>query len=136
MRPPDRGLEAPSPHGDDLRHVRPAGATTSKGPSPTCDPKRSCPASEMIGAPHVNVKIQNVSTWQINQAWATQYSKGRVFCGGDAVHRHPPSSGLGSNTSIQDAFNLAYVVKSWAGPQLLETYSDEHDKSQSACHPA
>ena len=56
-------------------------------------------------------------------------SKGRVFCGGDATHRHPPSSGLGSNTCIQDAFNLAwklaYAVKGWAGPGLLETYSDE-----------
>jgi hypothetical protein len=52
-----------------------------------------------------------------------------VFCGGDAVHRHPPSSGLGSNTSIQDAFNLAwklaYVVKGWARPKLLESYSGE-----------
>ena len=28
---------------------------------------------------------------------------GRVFCAGDAVHRHPPSNGLGSNTSIQDS---------------------------------
>jgi 2,4-dichlorophenol 6-monooxygenase len=30
-------------------------------------------------------------------------SNGRVFCMGDATHRHPPSNGLGSNTSIQDA---------------------------------
>ena len=28
-----------------------------------------------------------------------EYSAGRVFCAGDAVHRHPPSNGLGSNTS-------------------------------------
>jgi 2,4-dichlorophenol 6-monooxygenase len=84
---------------------------------------------EMIGDPDVEVEIQNVTTWQINQAWATQYSSGRVFCGGDAVHRHPPSSGLGSNTSIQDAFNLAwklaYVIKGWAQPSLLESYSQE-----------
>ena len=26
------------------------------------------------------------------------------------MHRHPPSSGLGSNTSIQDAFNLAWKL--------------------------
>jgi 2,4-dichlorophenol 6-monooxygenase len=83
----------------------------------------------MIGDPDVEVEIENVTTWQINQAWATQYSSGRVFCGGDAVHRHPPSSGLGSNTSIQDAFNLAwklaYVIKGWAKPSLLESYSQE-----------
>jgi 2,4-dichlorophenol 6-monooxygenase len=45
------------------------------------------------------------------------------------VHRHPPSSGLGSNTCIQDAFNLAwklaYAVKGWAGPKLLDSYSLE-----------
>ena len=45
------------------------------------------------------------------------------------MHRHPPSSGLGSNTPIQDAFNLAwklaYAVKGWAGPGLLESYSAE-----------
>ena len=41
---------------------------------------------------------------------ATDYQKGRVFCMGDAVHRHPPSNGLGSNTSIQDAFNLAWKL--------------------------
>jgi 2,4-dichlorophenol 6-monooxygenase len=84
---------------------------------------------EMIGDPGVDIDILRITTWQINQAWATRYSTGRVFCGGDAVHRHPPSSGLGSNTSIQDAFNLAwklaYVVRGWAGPGLLETYSDE-----------
>ena len=31
-------------------------------------------------------------------------------CLGDAVHRHPPMNGLGSNTCIQDAFNLAWKV--------------------------
>jgi 2,4-dichlorophenol 6-monooxygenase len=29
---------------------------------------------------------------------------------GGAAHRHPPSNGLGSNTSIQDAFNLAWKL--------------------------
>ena len=65
----------------------------------------------------------------MNQTWATEYSKGRVFCGGDAVHRHPPSSGLGSNTCMQDAFNLgwklAYAIKGWAAPALLESYTTE-----------
>jgi 2,4-dichlorophenol 6-monooxygenase len=100
------------------------------GPEPDLRPEAVMPRiREMIGDPDVEVEIEDVTTWQINQAWATQYSKGRVFCGGDAVHRHPPSSGLGSNTSIQDAFNLAwklaYVVHGWAGPKLLESYSDE-----------
>jgi hypothetical protein len=48
---------------------------------------------------------------------------------GDAVHRHPPFNGLGSNTCIQDAYNLAwkisYVMSGLAGPKLLDTYSTE-----------
>ena len=100
------------------------------GSEPDLRPEAVMPrVREMIGDPDVEVEIESVTTWQINQAWATRYSSGRVFCGGDAVHRHPPSSGLGSNTSIQDAFNLAwklaYVVKGWAGMPLLDSYSDE-----------
>ncbi len=83
----------------------------------------------MIGDPSVEIEIVRTSIWYVNQAYATTYSKGRVFCGGDAVHRHPPSSGLGMNTCVQDAFNLAwklaYVIKGHAGPGLLDSYSLE-----------
>lgn len=83
----------------------------------------------LVGDPKLEIKIDSTSVWYVNQAHAPVYSKGRVFCGGDAVHRHPPSSGLGSNTCMQDAFNLAwklaYVVKGHAGEQLLESYSLE-----------
>ena len=83
----------------------------------------------LVGDPDLEADIEWVFPWYVNQAHATTYSKGRVFCGGDAVHRHPPSSGLGSNTCIQDGFNLAwklaFVINGWAGPELLETYSDE-----------
>ena len=82
-----------------------------------------------IGTDDVDIEVQNVSAWYVNQAFAKHYSVGRVFCGGDAVHRHPPSSGLGSNTCIQDAFNLAwklaFVIKGWAKADLLNSYSDE-----------
>lgn len=83
----------------------------------------------MIGNADVPVEITRASVWYVNQAYATVYSHGRVFCGGDAVHRHPPSSGLGMNTCVQDAFNLAwklaYVIKGQAGPALLDSYSLE-----------
>jgi 2,4-dichlorophenol 6-monooxygenase len=100
------------------------------GPEPDLRAEAVLPrVRDMIGDPDVDIDIEDISAWQINQAWATRYSVGRVFCGGDAVHRHPPSSGLGSNTSIQDASNLAwkliYVLNRWAGPGLLDTYSDE-----------
>jgi len=83
----------------------------------------------LIGDEDVPIEIESKMTWYVNQQWAPIYSKGRVFCGGDAVHRHPPSSGLGSNTCLQDAFNLAwklaYVVKGWAGERLLDSYTLE-----------
>lgn len=51
------------------------------------------------------------------------------FCLGDAVHRHPPLNGLGSNTCVQDSYNLAwkvaYALKGKAGLSILDTYSLE-----------
>lgn len=83
----------------------------------------------LVGDPNLEVDLKRSSIWYVNQAYATHYSKGRVFCGGDATHRHPPSSGLGSNTCMQDGYNLgwklAYVVKGYAGQELLESYSQE-----------
>ena len=74
-------------------------------------------------------EILSVNKWFINETVAETYSAGNAFCLGDAVHRHPPMNGLGSNTCIQDAFNLAwkvsYVHKGLAGPCLLDTYSIE-----------
>ena len=65
----------------------------------------------MIGVDDIPIKIRSISTWTVNNQYATRYSNGRVFCMGDAVHRHPPLNGLGSNTSIQDDYNLAWKLK-------------------------
>lgn len=66
--------------------------------------------AQMIGDPSVEFQIEEVSKWLINDVVAEHYSKGNVFCLGDAVHRHPPANGLGSNTCVQDAYNLAWKV--------------------------
>ena len=83
----------------------------------------------LIGDDTVPVRIRSTSTWTVNNMWATEFRKGRVFCMGDAVHRHPPLNGLGSNTCIQDAYNLAWKLKmvldGSAGAALLDTYSAE-----------
>lgn len=84
---------------------------------------------ELVGDPDLDVRIDGTSTWQVNQAYASSYSAGRVFCAGDAVHRHPPSGGLGSNTCVQDSYNLAwklaYVVQGHAAAELLDSYTAE-----------
>jgi 2,4-dichlorophenol 6-monooxygenase len=84
---------------------------------------------ELVGDDTVPVTIRSTSLWGNNKMYATRYRSGRVFCMGDAVHRHPPSNGLGSNTSIQDSFNLAwklaYVLRGTAGEGLLDSYDAE-----------
>jgi len=82
-----------------------------------------------VGDPDLKVEIKGIAGWQVNAQVAPKYADGRVFCMGDAVHRHPPTNGLGLNLSVADAFNLAWklalVMKGRAGGRLLETYSDE-----------
>lgn len=84
---------------------------------------------DYVGDQNLEPEIVSVRPWYVNEAVAPKYSNGRILCGGDATHRHPPSSGLGSNTCVQDAFNLAwklaYVVKGEAGDELLESYGAE-----------
>jgi 2,4-dichlorophenol 6-monooxygenase len=84
---------------------------------------------EIIQDDDLDIEIEGVYPWRINEVYAENYSVGRVLCAGDAVHRHPPMNGLGGNTCIQDAFNLAWkigaVLRWGAGPALLETFSDE-----------
>ncbi|THG32041.1 phenol 2-monooxygenase [Naasia lichenicola] len=83
----------------------------------------------LLGMPDLEPEITGISLWGNNEMYATTLQKGRVFCAGDAIHRHPPSNGLGSNTSIQDSYNLAWklaaVLRGQAGAALLDTYSDE-----------
>ena len=86
-------------------------------------------ARNLIGDQSIPIKVVSHSLWTVNHMYALSNTVGRVFCMGDAVHRHPPSNGLGSNTSVQDAYNLAwklaYVLNGKADPSLLATYDAE-----------
>lgn len=83
----------------------------------------------LVGDDTVPVTIRSLSLWGNNKMYAERYRSGRVFAVGDAVHRHPPSNGLGSNTSIQDSYNLAwklaYVLRGDAGEGLLDSFDAE-----------
>jgi 2,4-dichlorophenol 6-monooxygenase len=84
---------------------------------------------EAIGDPTVQFRIKKISPWQVNHVVAKSYRRGRVFLAGDAAHRHSPANGLGSNTSVQDSYNLAWklalVLSGAAGESLLDSYNDE-----------
>jgi 2,4-dichlorophenol 6-monooxygenase len=84
---------------------------------------------EAIGDPTVPFKIKKISPWQVNHVVAKGYRRSRIFLAGDAAHRHSPANGLGSNTSVQDSYNLAWklalVLSGKAGESLLDSYNDE-----------
>jgi 2,4-dichlorophenol 6-monooxygenase len=83
----------------------------------------------LVGDDTIDVTLRSTSLWGNNKMYAKRYVEGRVFCMGDACHRHPPSNGLGSNTSIADAYNLAWklalVLDGKAAPSLLDSYDAE-----------
>lgn len=60
---------------------------------------------------------------------AKRYSSGRFFLAGDAAHRVTPRGGMGLNLALHDGFDLgwklAWVLRGWAKPALLDTYEAE-----------
>jgi putative polyketide hydroxylase len=92
---------------------------------------------EAAGLPNVAVTIRpqipgtdiKVLGFPIGAQVARHYRVGPVFLVGDAAHIVPPTGGLGANTGIQDAHNLAWklaaVIRGAAAPALLDTYHEE-----------
>ncbi|PVI00865.1 putative phenol monooxygenase [Periconia macrospinosa] len=82
-----------------------------------------------LNIPDLDLEILKASRWNLEGITATQYQTNRIFLAGDAVHRHPPTTGLGLNTAIGDVHNitwkLAAVLKHHASPSLLKTYQTE-----------
>jgi len=74
-------------------------------------------------------EIERLSSFRFAAQIADSYRRGRVLVMGDAAHRMTPRGGTGMNTAIQDAFDvgwkLAWVLRGWADPRLLETYEQE-----------
>ena len=82
-----------------------------------------------IGRDDVALAVRDVSIWHMTSQIAERYRAGRVFLVGDSAHRFPPAGGMGMNSGIQDAHNLAWklraVAEGWAGAALLDTYEAE-----------
>ena len=83
----------------------------------------------LLKLPDLDIKVHRVSHWIVESILASKYGEGRIAVIGDAAHRHPPTTGLGLNSGIQDAHNLAWklaaLVKGQAGAALLDTYEPE-----------
>lgn len=84
---------------------------------------------ELLSLPELEVEILGSAPWVAQGLLAERYRFGRVFLVGDAAHRHPPATGLGLNSGIQDVHNLAWklalVIKGHATDALLDSYESE-----------
>lgn len=103
----------------------------------------------VLGIPDLDLTVHAISHWEFEGVVARDYRAGDVFIAGNAAHRHPPTGGLGLNTGVQDAHNLAWklamVLKGKAADHLLDSYHDErrpigdfnvkHSLSNAEAHP-
>ena len=78
---------------------------------------------------HVDVDVIDAATLTFGAQVAERFRNRNVFLVGDAAHRMTPSGGMGMNTAIHGAHNLAWklaaVIRGWAAPSLLDTYEIE-----------
>jgi 2-polyprenyl-6-methoxyphenol hydroxylase-like FAD-dependent oxidoreductase len=82
-----------------------------------------------LGRSDIPVEIDDITSWEQGVAVADRFRSGRVFLAGDSAHVWSPAGGIGANTGIQEAHNLAWklaaVIGGWAGPSLLDSYESE-----------
>jgi putative polyketide hydroxylase len=84
---------------------------------------------DAAGVDDLDVEIISIKSWIMGAELSTAFRDRRVLLTGDAAHRTTPDGGVGMNTGLHSAHNLAWkvgaVVSGWAGPDLLDTYETE-----------
>lgn len=82
----------------------------------------------IVGRP-VEYEVLFSAPWTMRGMVADSYGDGRVWLAGDSAHLMPPTAGLGMNTGVGEAIDLAWklqsVLEGWGGPELLPSYDPE-----------
>ena len=85
--------------------------------------------SERVVAMPVRHEMLYAEKWHQHLMLAECYQFGRVFLVGDSVHLVIPTGGLGMNTGVGDAADLAWklwaTLAGWGGPKLLASHEAE-----------
>ncbi|MBC9252825.1 2-polyprenyl-6-methoxyphenol hydroxylase [Pseudomonas alcaligenes] len=77
----------------------------------------------------VEYEIVQSGPWRPQFLVSEKYMEGRAFIVGDAAHQYMPTGGLGMNTGVAEAHNLAWklaaCIQGWGGRALLTSYESE-----------
>ena len=79
-----------------------------------------------LGRPGATVELQR-NMWNIHQRVADDFRKGRIVLAGDSAHINSPMGGMGMNSGVHDAINLADKLgQLWRGEAddtILDRYT-------------
>jgi len=83
---------------------------------------------KLVGMP-IEYETLYIGKWTQRLLLADSYARGRIFIAGDAAHLVIPTGGLGMNTGVGDAIDLAWklagTLEGWGGENLLKSYETE-----------
>jgi len=106
---------------DDTRHFTLHAMVEDESEMPTL-------FERLVGMP-IKYETLYIGKWTQRLLVADNYGEGRVFIAGDSAHLVIPTGGLGMNTGVGDATDLAWKLKGtlegWAGEYLLASYKSE-----------
>jgi putative polyketide hydroxylase len=84
---------------------------------------------DAAGVEQLPIEVVGTSVVGYGIGLAARFREGNAFLIGDAAHRVTPRGATGLNTAIRDGFDLgwklAWVLRSWGGDRLLDSYEDE-----------
>jgi len=94
-------------------------------------PENIIPRVKALLGKDVDFTLEWASVYTFACLRMDQFIHGRVIFAGDAAHGVSPFGARGANSGVQDADNLAWkldwLLKGWAGPELLQTYGPERE---------